>query len=230
MELLNWIADIPSLVVDNYSDILLGLGVTLKITIFAIIIGIVWGTLLALMRLSNIRILRVFATCYVTFFRSIPLLIVLLGFYLALPQTIKYIFQLPRGANIGLICAIIAYCLFEAAYYSEIIRAGINSVNKGQYHAAFALGMTRSQAMRLIILPQAFKAMIPLLLTQGIILFQDTSLVYAITLVDLFGASVTLVGKAQGGTAEYSMIIFAAIAYFIISFSASRLVSYLRKD
>lgn len=230
MQLFTWISDIPTLVINNSSIILDGLGLTLKITITAIVFGIIWGTVLALMRLSNNKFLKIFAKTYVNLFRSIPLLIVLLWFYFVFPQLIKHIFNLPPYADVRVACAIIAFALFEAAYYSEIIRAGINAVSKGQYHAAFALGMTKSQAMRLIVLPQAFKAMVPLLLTQGIILFQDTSLVYVMSLIDLFGASVTLVGKVQGGTAEYSMIIFAAICYFIISFSASRLVSYLKKD
>lgn len=230
MQLLDWIADIPNLVIDNYEQLIDGLYVTLQITISAIVIGIILGTILAIMRLSNFKILQILAKGYVTFFRSIPLLIVLYGFYFALPKVIVSLFSLPRGTDIGLTCAIIAFCLFEAAYYSEIIRAGINAISKGQNNAAFALGMTRSQTMRLIILPQAFKSMTPLLLTQGIILFQDTSLVYAITLVDLFSASKILIGQNGGGTAEYSMIIFATCCYFIISFSASRLVSYLKKD
>lgn len=230
MQLMNWIADIPSLVIDNAELLIDGLLLTLEITITAVVVGIVWGTALALMRLSNSKILNIFARFYVNLFRSIPLLLVLLWFYLALPQVIKHLFNLPPYADVRIASAMIAFALFEAAYYSEIIRAGINAVAKGQYHAAFALGMTKSQAMRLIILPQAFKAMVPLLLTQGIILFQDTSLVYVMSLLDLFGASVTQIGNAQGGTAKYSMIIFAALSYFVICFSASRLVSYLKKD
>ena len=230
MQLMNWIADIPSLVIDNAELLIDGLLLTFEITITAVVVGIVWGTALALMRLSNSKILNIFARFYVNLFRSIPLLLVLLWFYLALPQVIKHLFNLPPYADVRIASAMIAFALFEAAYYSEIIRAGINAVAKGQYHAAFALGMTKSQAMRLIILPQAFKAMVPLLLTQGIILFQDTSLVYVMSLLDLFGASVTQIGNAQGGTAKYSMIIFAALSYFVICFSASRLVSYLKKD
>lgn len=230
MQLLQWIANIKTLVLLHYETLLKGLELTVRITITAVIVGIILGTVLALMRLSNIKILKIFARTYVNLFRSIPLLLVLLWFYLALPQVIKYIFNLPPYADVRIASAMIAYALFEAAYYSEIIRAGINAVNKGQYHAAFALGMTKGQTMRLIILPQAFKAMVPLLLTQGIILFQDTSLVYVMSLIDLFGASVTQIGMNQGGTAKYSMVIFAAACYFIICFCASRLVSYLKKD
>ena len=229
MQLINWIADIPSLVIEYYPLLLSGLWLTTKITFIAVVFGIVWGTVLALMRLSNIRIFNVFAKCYVNLFRSIPLLLVLLWFYLALPQVIKHLFNLPPYADVRIASAMIAFALFEAAYYSEIIRAGISAVAKGQYHAAYALGMTKSQSMRLIILPQAFRSMIPLLLTQGIILFQDTSLVYVMSLIDLFGASVTQIGSVQGGTVKYSMIIFAAAIYFIICFTASCLVNYFKK-
>lgn len=229
MQLINWIADIPSLVIENYPLLLSGLWLTTKITFIAVVFGIVWGTILALMRLSNIKIFNVFAKCYVNLFRSIPLLLVLLWFYLALPQVIKHLFNLPPYADVRIASAMIAFALFEAAYYSEIIRAGISAVAKGQYHAAYALGMTKSQSMRLIILPQAFRSMIPLLLTQGIILFQDTSLVYVMSLIDLFGASVTQIGSVQGGTVKYSMIIFAAAIYFIICFTASCLVNYFKK-
>ncbi|TSJ89554.1 ABC transporter permease subunit [Gilliamella apicola] len=229
MQILSWIADIPSLVLNNYHLLLSGLWLTTKITFTAVVFGIFWGTVLALMRLSNNKILNIFAKCYVNLFRSIPLLLVLLWFYLALPQVIKHVFNLPPYADVRVVSAMIAFALFEAAYYSEIIRAGINAVAKGQYHAAYALGMTKGQAMHLIILPQAFRSMVPLLLTQGIILFQDTSLVYVMSLIDLFGASVTQIGVVQGGTVKYSMIIFAAISYFIICYTASRLVNYFKK-
>ena len=218
MQLYTWIANIPSLVSDNYHLLLSGLWLTTKITLIAVIFGIIWGTVLALMRLSNNKFLNIFAKCYVNLFRSIPLLLVLLWFYLALPQVIKFVFNLPPYADVRIVSAMIAFALFEAAYYSEIIRAGINAVTKGQYHAAYALGM-----------PQAFRSMVPLLLTQGIILFQDTSLVYVMSLIDLFGASVTQIGNVQGGTVKYSMIIFAAASYFIICFTASRLVNYFKK-
>ena len=229
MQLFQWIADIPTLVMNNYPILLQGLWLTVRITFTAIVVGIIWGTFLALMRLSNSKVLNSFAKIYVTTFRSIPLLLVLMWFYFAFPQIIKYL--LP-DADVGTSCAIIAFTLFEAAYYSEIIRAGINAVSKGQYHAASALGMTKSQSMRLIILPQAFRAMVPLLLTQGIILFQDTALVSTIGLVDLLGAAVKRIGENMGSTAEYSMIIFVAIVYFIICFGTPRLIrkiSYFKK-
>lgn len=116
--------------------------------------------------------------------------------------------------------------MFEAAYYSEIIRAGIQSISRGQSSAALALGMTHWQSMKLIILPQAFRAMVPLLLTQGIVLFRDTSLVYVLSTADFFRTASTI-GERDGTQVE--MILFAGFVYFVISLSASLLVSYLKR-
>lgn len=228
MEIINWITDIPGLVKPNLPFLIRGMYVTLKITLCAVVVGIVWGTILAIMRLSSNCIMRKFSKIYVNTFRSIPLLLVLLWFYLAFPSMIKFVFNLSINADIRLISAIIAFSLFEASYYSEIIRAGIQSISKGQYNAALALGMTHYQTMKLVILPQAFRIMIPLLLTQGIILFQDTSLIYVMSLMDFFGASMNI-GKTASGDAEISMALFAGSIYFVICFIASMFVRYYKK-
>ncbi len=170
--------------------------VTLQITLLAIVVGIVWGTLLALMRLSGVKPLQWFSRLYVTVFRSIPLVMVLLWFFLIVPQVLQGVLGLSPTIDIRLASAMIAFSLFEAAYYSEIIRAGIQAVPRGQVNAAFALGMSYGQAMRLVILPQAFRAMVPLLLTQAIVLFQDTSLVYVISLADFFRTA-TNIGESR---------------------------------
>jgi glutamate/aspartate transport system permease protein len=120
---------------------------------------------------------------------------------------------------------LLAVALFEAAYYSEIIRAGIQSVAKGQVSAGLALGLTSGQTMRLIVLPQAFRNMLPLLLTQAIILFQDTSLVYVIGLSDFFGTAYK-VGDRDGRLVE--LLLFAGATYFVICFSVSRIVKQLQ--
>jgi glutamate/aspartate transport system permease protein len=151
-----------------------GMAVSLEITATAVAVGIVWGTVLAMLRLSGIKPLQWFAAGYVNVFRSIPLVMVLLCFFLIVPQLLQKLFQLSPASDLRLTSALIAFSLFEAAYYAEIIRAGIQSVPKGQVSAAQALGMTYGQSMRLVILPQAFRNMVPLLLTQGIVLFQDT--------------------------------------------------------
>jgi glutamate/aspartate transport system permease protein len=203
-----------------------GFIITLEITVIAIIAGIVWGTILALFRLSSVGPLAWFANLYVTFFRSIPLVMVLLWFFLIVPQLLQRVLNLSPNIDIRFASAVIAFSLFEAAYYSEIIRAGIQSVSRGQVNAAFALGMTYGQAMQLIVLPQAFRAMVPLLLTQGIVLFQDTSLVYVIGLADFFRTA-TNIGDRDGSTVE--MVLFAGAVYFVICLAASALVKSFQK-
>ncbi|WP_343554062.1 glutamate/aspartate ABC transporter permease GltK [Pantoea sp.] len=203
-----------------------GLIITFKITAVAVIFGIIWGTILAVMRLSPIMPIRWFAKLYVNLFRSVPLVMVLLWFYLVVPAFLQQVLGLSPKTDIRLISAMVAFALFEAAYYSEIIRAGIQSISRGQSNAALALGMTQWQSMKLIVLPQAFRAMVPLLLTQGIVLFQDTSLVYVLSLADFFRTASTI-GERDGTQVE--MILFAGLVYFVISLSASLLVTYLKR-
>lgn len=202
-----------------------GMLVTLEITAVAILVGIAWGTLLALARLSGFRVLGWLAAAYVNLFRSIPLVMVILWFYLIVPQLIRAFFGEIVG-DIRFASAVVAFTLFEAAYYSEIIRAGIQSVSRGQYAAAQALGLTYSQTMRLVVLPQAFRNMLPLLLTQAIILFQDTSLVYVIGLADFFGAA-HKVGDRDGRLVE--LLLFAGAVYFLICLGASTFVRHLQR-
>ncbi|MBS0848622.1 glutamate/aspartate ABC transporter permease GltK [Citrobacter sp. JGM124] len=217
----DWSSIIPTL-----PFLMQGMIITLEITVTAVVVGIVWGTLLAVMRLSSFKPVAWFAAAYVNVFRSVPLVMVLLWFYLVVPGFLQSILGLSPQRDIRLISAMVAFAMFEAAYYSEIIRAGILSVSRGQSNAALALGMTKAQSMRLVILPQAFRAMVPLLLTQGIVLFQDTSLVYVISLADFFRTASTI-GERDGTQVE--MILFAGFVYFVISLSASLLVSYLKK-
>jgi glutamate/aspartate transport system permease protein len=205
--------------------LLKGMFISLEITLSAIVFGIVWGTLLAMMRLSSVRALSWFAAGYVNFFRAIPLIMVLLWFFLIVPHLLESLLGFPRGSDMRLGSAIAGFALFEAAYYSEIIRAGIQSVPKGQMAAASALGMSYGQSMYLVVLPQAFRNMIPLLLTQGIILFQDTSLVYVSALADFFGAAYK-VGDRDGRLVE--LLLFAGAVYFVICFAASQLVRYFQ--
>ena len=203
-----------------------GMKISLVITFQAVVVGIVWGTILAMMRLSSIKTLSWFAAGYVNTFRAVPLVMVLLWFFLIVPRFVETLLDFPPGSDLRLSSAMMGFALFEAAYYSEIIRAGIQSVPKGQIAAASALGMTYSQSMRLVVLPQAFRNMVPLLLTQAIILFQDTSLVYVSALADFFGASYK-VGDRDGRLVE--MLLFAGAVYFVICFSASQLVKRLQK-
>ncbi len=201
-----------------------GMVQTLQITGVAIFVGIILGTVIALLRLSKSRFLSGLAALYVNGFRSVPLVMVLLWFYLLVPQLISGLFG-RSNMDIRLLSAFVAFALFEASYYAEIIRAGIQSVSRGQVSAGLALGMTNGQAMRLIILPQAFRRMTPLLLTQAIILFQDTSLVYVIGLTEFFGVAYNT-GNRDGTLVE--LLLFAGGVYFVISFGASMLVRFLQ--
>ncbi len=198
--------------------VLKGMLFSVELTIIATIGGIVFGTILALMRLSGNKVLELPAVIYVNGMRSIPLVMVILWFFLLIPFLI--------GRSIGAeLSATITFVAFEAAYFSEIMRAGIQSIPRGQVMAGQALGMTYSQNMRLIVLPQAFRNMIPVLLTQTIILFQDTSLVYAIGAYDLLKGFVTA-GKIYGRVEE--VYILAALVYFVICFGLSALVRRLQ--
>lgn len=198
-----------------------GMKVTLRITLAAIVVGIALGTVLAVMRLTKTRVLVWISTAYVNTFRSIPLVMVLLWFFLIVPALLEQLFTIPRHADTRLTSAMVAFALFQAAYFAEIIRAGIQSVSAGQVGASLALGMTFGQSMRLVILPQAFRNMTPLLLTQSVVLFQDTSLVYVSALADFFGAA-QKVGERDGRLVE--LLLFAGAVYFVVSFAASSLV------
>ena len=192
---------------------------SLQLTLVAMVGGIVLGTLLALMRLSGKPWLAGPAAAYVNTMRSIPLVMVILWFFLLIPLLIGR----PMGAELS---AMITFTIFEAAYYSEIMRAGIQSVPKGQVHAGYAVGMTYGQTMQLIVLPQAFRNMLPVLMTQTIILFQDTSLVYAIGAYDLL-KGFEVAGKNFNRPVETYLV--AAVVYFVICFSLSMLVRRLQK-
>jgi glutamate/aspartate transport system permease protein len=192
---------------------------SIQLTLIATIGGIVLGTLLALMRLSGKKWLVIPAAAYVNTMRSIPLVMVILWFFLLIPLLIGK----PMGAEIS---AIITFTLFEAAYFSEIMRAGIQSVPKGQVYAGYAVGMTYPQCMQLIVLPQAFRNMLPVLLTQTIILFQDTSLVYVIGAYDML-KGFEIAGKNFNRPVETYLV--AAVVYFILCFSLSMLVRRLQK-
>jgi glutamate/aspartate transport system permease protein len=192
---------------------------SIQLTLVAMFGGIALGTVLALMRLSGKKWLEVPAAIYVDTLRSIPLVMVIMWFFLLIP----FLIGRPIGAEVS---AIVTFTLFEATYYSEIMRAGIQSVPKGQVYAGYAVGMTYRQTTQLIVLPQAFRNMLPVLLTQTIILFQDTSLVYAIGAYDLLKGFET-VGRNFNRPVETYLV--AAALYFAICFSLSQLVRQLQK-
>lgn len=203
-----------------------GMMTTLWLTLLAMAGGVLLGTLLALMRLSGVKIISVPAGIYVNLLRATPLILVIFWFYFLVPIAVKYFSGDSYAQGIGpFYSALIAFTLFEAAYYCEIIRAGIQSVPAGQVHAANALGLNYWQSTSRVVLPQAFRNMVPILLTQGIILFQDTSLVYVVGLTDFMGAA-SKVAQRDGRLVE--MYLFAALIYFILCFFASYFVRRLQ--
>ena len=200
---------------------------TVELTAIAAVGGLFFGTLLALARLSPIKPLALFAAGYVNLMRSIPLVLVLFWFFFLMPQVLQLVTGGERPPQIGAErTAIITFIMFEAAYFCEIMRAGIQSIAKGQVHSAYALGLTYGQAMRLVILPQAFRNMIPILLTQTIILFQDTSLVYVISATDFTGAA-SKIAQRDGRLIE--MYLFVAVVYFVLCYTLSYAVKLLQK-
>lgn len=196
-----------------------GLIFSVQLTLIAMLGGIALGTVLALMRLSGRKWLELPAAFYVNTLRSIPLVMVILWFFLLIPMLTGQ----PMGAELS---AIITFTVFEAAYYSEIMRAGIQSVPKGQVFAGYAMGMSYRQTMQLVVLPQAFRNMLPVLLTQTIILFQDTSLVYAIGAYDLL-KGFEVAGKNFNRPVETYLV--ATAVYFVICFGLSMMVRRLQK-
>ncbi len=204
-----------------------GMSFTLMLTALSAASGIVLGTLIALMRLSGFKVLQTIAAGYVNLIRSLPLVLVIFWFYFLLPYIGQWLLGAERPMAVGaFMSALVTFSLFEAAYFSEIMRAGIQAVPRGQVAAAQALGMRYYQVMGYIVLPQAFRSMTPLLLTQAIVLFQDTSLVYVLSLTDFLGAA-SKIAQRDGRLVE--MYLFAAVVYFVISLAASLLVKQLQK-
>jgi glutamate/aspartate transport system permease protein len=196
-----------------------GMTFTLTLTSLATLGGIVFGTLIAMMRLSGLRLLSRIAGLYVDLMRSLPLVLVIFWFYFLVPYIGQWLTGASRPVRVGAFASsLLTFTLFEAAYFAEIMRAGIQSISKGQPAAASALGLTYGQTMRYVVLPQAFRNMLPVLLTQTIVLFQDTSLVYVLSIPDFLGAA-SKVAQRDGRLVE--MYLFSAVVYFAISCVAS---------
>ena len=204
-----------------------GMVFTLTLTALAMTGGIIFGTLLAMMRLSSFRPLSALAGGYVNLMRSIPLLLVIFWFFFLVPYIGAWIIGAKDPVKVGsFLSCLITFTMFEAAYYCEIMRAGIQSVQRGQVWAGYALGLDYWQTMARIVLPQAFRNMTPVLLTQTIILFQDTSLVYVISATDFLGAAAKVANRDYRLVEMYT---FVAVVYFIISFGLSTLVKSLQE-
>jgi glutamate/aspartate transport system permease protein len=196
-----------------------GMTFTLTLTGLSALGGLIFGTMIALMRLSGLPLLGRIAALYVDLMRSLPLVLVIFWFYFLVPYIGQWLTGSSRPIRVGAFASsLITFVLFEAAYFAEIMRAGIQSISRGQPAAAQALGLTYGQTMRHVVLPQAFRNMVPVLLTQTIVLFQDTSLVYVLSIPDFLGAA-SKVAQRDGRLVE--MYLFAAAVYFIISCAAS---------
>jgi glutamate/aspartate transport system permease protein len=198
---------------------------TLQLTVMAMSGGIVLGTLLALARLSSFRALSMVAGAYVNLMRGIPLILVIFWFYFLVPYIGQWVTGADQPVRVGAFAScLITFILFEACYYCEIMRAGIQSIPRGQLAAGYALGLNYWQCMGNVVLPQAFRNMAPLLLTQTIVLFQDVSLVYVLSMPDFLGAA-SKVAQRDGRLVE--MYLFVAVVYFVMSYVLSSLVKRL---
>ena len=208
---------------------LLKVGMTFTLTLTALVVvgGVVFGTLLAMMRLSSIKPLSILATAYINLMRSVPLVLVIFWFYFLVPYIGAWIIGADQPIKVGaFLSSVITFTMFEAAYYAEIMRAGIQSISRGQMSAGYALGLNYWQTMGRIVLPQAFRNMLPILLTQSIILFQDTSLVYVLSITDFLGAA-SKVAERDGRLVE--MYLFVALVYFVMCIAGSHLVRILQR-
>ncbi len=204
-----------------------GMVFTLKLTGLAMLGGITLGTLLAMMRLSRFKTLSLIGTGYVNLVRAVPLVLVIFWFYFLVPYIGAWIIGANQPIKVGAFSSsLITFVLFEAAFYCEIMRAGIQSISRGQVSAGYALGMNYWQMMGNIVLPQAFRNMIPVLLTQTIVLFQDVSLVYVLSITDFVGAA-SKVAQRDGRLVE--MYSFVAVVYFVMCFSLSLMVKRLQQ-
>jgi glutamate/aspartate transport system permease protein len=200
-----------------------GLQYTVQLTLVAAVGGTIFGTLLAMARLSAFKPLALAASGYVNLMRSLPLLLVIFWFYFLVPVLVQTVMGWERPPQIGAErSAYVTFIMFQAAYYCEIMRAGIQSISTGQVGAAYAVGLNYWQAMKLIILPQAFRNMLPVLLTQTIVLFQDVSLVSLLNVTDFVGAAVKI---AQRDSRVVEMYLFVAVVYFVLCY----VLSYMAK-
>ena len=204
-----------------------GLLFSLRLTCVAFVVGLALGTAMALVRHLRIPVLAQFVVAYVTLLRAIPLILVLFWFFFLVPIMLSPFSvdgrPVPIGANYT---AYVTFSLFEAAYYAEIIRTGLRSLNKGQFEAAKALSLSTAQTYRDVIVPQVIRVVAPILLTQTIILFQDTSLVYVLSVTDLVGAA-SKVAQLNGRLVEMYLVV--AVVYLVVCSTASQLVAVLRE-
>lgn len=216
-----------SVIASVWPFLLKGLVFSFELTAVGFVGGLTLGIGLALVRHLNVPIAAPLATAYITLLRSIPLIMVLFWFFFLMPLVLMWVIGAPRPVQIGPTwTAFVTFTLFEAAYYAEIIRAGFNAIPKGQYAACKALGMRIVQAYAHVILPQVLRTVSPILLTQTIILFQDTSLVYVLSVTDLLGAASKI---AQRDSKLVEMYLCVALIYLVLCSVTSQVIVLLKK-
>lgn len=216
-----------SSVTNSWRFLLDGASFTLELTLVAVTGGLLLGTLIAVARLSHKWWLKTLASAYVNAIRSVPLVLLLFWVFFLMPELLRYLVGASRPITVeASVSAMVTFVVFEAAYFAEIIRAGIGSIKSGQIAAAAALGLNYAQTMRFVILPQAIKHMLPVLLTQVIVVFQDTSLVYVISANDFLGACSKI---AQRDSQLILMYLLAAVVYLTVSLALSRSVRRFEK-
>lgn len=216
-----------SSVTNSWRFLLDGASFTLELTLVAVTGGLLLGTLIAVARLSHKWWLKTLASAYVNAIRSVPLVLLLFWVFFLMPELLRYLVGASRPITVeASVSAMVTFVVFEAAYFAEIIRAGIGSIKSGQLAAAAALGLNYAQTLRFVILPQAVKHMLPVLLTQVIVVFQDTSLVYVISANDFLGACSKI---AQRDSQLILMYLLAAVVYLTVSLALSRSVRRFEK-
>ena len=211
--------NLPFLMIQGFLGIGNFVGGTLRLAIPSIVLGFVLGIFVGIARLAPQWWIRMPATTYVEFFRGVPLVMVIFWMWFIIPIVLKA--SIPEFG-----VALTAFVVFEAAYLGEIVRAGIQSVPRGQVEAATALGLTSAQGMRFVILPQALKNMIPSLVTQFIVLFKDTSLASIIGFMDLTKAAQVVNNRE---IRPFPIYLFIAVVYWVCTYSMSRYARYLEK-
>ena len=194
-------------------------GGTIRLALPAIALGFVLGIFIGLARLAPVWWIRIPATVYVELFRGVPLVMVIFWMWFILPQVLGL--ALPEYG-----IALTAFVVFEAAYFGEIVRAGVQSVPRGQVEAARAIGLTETQGMAYVILPQALRNMVPALVTQMIVLFKDTSLASIIGYVDLTKAA-QIVNNRE--IKPFELYLFIAVVYWVCTYSMSRLARRMER-
>ncbi len=216
-----------SSITNSWRFLLEGALFTLELTLISVAGGLILGTLLAVARLSKKWWLNLAAKTYINTIRAVPLVLMLFWFFFLMPELLRYLVGANRPVTVeASVSAMVTFVLFESAYFAEIIRAGIGSVKSGQLAAASALGLDYAQTMRFVILPQAVKHMLPVLLTQVIVVFQDTSLVYVLSANDFLGACSKI---AQRDSQLVLMYLLAAAVYLTVSLVLSRSVRRFEK-